>query len=154
LDQMQELQSRAEDGCVALVLADNSRGLFDLLDTNRDGRLGVRELRGAVKLLEQYDRGGQGCLTKADVPHSHQLTLKRGPAATGGLNGPRAFLALYSGGNAGEAAPRPTAGPAWFRKMDRNGDGDVSRKEFLFSEELFRKLDLDGDGLISLEEAM
>jgi hypothetical protein len=37
--------------------------------------------------------------------------------------------------------------------MDRNRDGDVSRKEWLYSEELFRKIDTDGDGLISVEEA-
>ena len=37
--------------------------------------------------------------------------------------------------------------------MDRNRDGDVSRKEFLFGEELFRLIDTDGDGLISVEEA-
>ncbi|HEV3235798.1 MAG TPA: hypothetical protein VGZ25_02350, partial [Gemmataceae bacterium] len=44
-------------------------------------------------------------------------------------------------------------GPVWFRKMDRNGDGDVSRREFLGSDEDFRRIDADGDGLISLEEA-
>jgi Ca2+-binding EF-hand superfamily protein len=38
--------------------------------------------------------------------------------------------------------------------MDRNRDGDVSRKEFIGTDEEFRKLDLDGDGLISLEEAL
>jgi Ca2+-binding EF-hand superfamily protein len=41
----------------------------------------------------------------------------------------------------------------WFRKMDRNRDGDVSRKEFLFAAEEFRRLDRDGDGLISAAEA-
>ena len=45
------------------------------------------------------------------------------------------------------------SGPLWFRKMDRNGDSDVSRSEFLDSPEEFKKLDLDGDGLISREEA-
>jgi hypothetical protein len=37
--------------------------------------------------------------------------------------------------------------------MDRNGDGDVSRREFLGTDEQFREIDTDGDGLISVEEA-
>jgi Ca2+-binding EF-hand superfamily protein len=41
----------------------------------------------------------------------------------------------------------------WFRKMDRNRDGDVSRKEWLGTAEQFREIDTDGDGLISLHEA-
>jgi hypothetical protein len=52
--------------------------------------------------------------------------------------------------------PRPperTAGPRWFRKMDRNRDGDVSRREFLGTDEEFRGFDTDGDGLISVKEA-
>jgi hypothetical protein len=38
--------------------------------------------------------------------------------------------------------------------MDLNRDGDVSRREFLGSEEVFRRIDTDGDGLISVEEAI
>ena len=37
--------------------------------------------------------------------------------------------------------------------MDSNRDGDVSRKEFLGTDEEFARIDTDGDGLISPEEA-
>jgi Ca2+-binding EF-hand superfamily protein len=152
LDHAQELQKRARAGCVTLDLSDESRGLFDLLDTDRDGRLSVREMRGAVRLLGRYDQGGKGYLSKADVPHSYRLTVRRG-AAAGGLDPSTAFLKLYGGGADRYEPERPGRGPLWFRKMDRNRDGDVSRKEFLFGEAAFRRLDTDGDGLISVEEA-
>jgi len=79
------------------------------------------------------------------------LTLRRGSRKPP-TNIQEAFIVeRYFGDD--EEETTTMRGPAWFRKMDRNRDGDVSRKEFLFGEELFRKLDADGDGLISLEEA-
>ena len=42
----------------------------------------------------------------------------------------------------------------WFRKMDRNNDGDVSRKEWLGTDADFEAIDADGDGLISVAEAI
>jgi Ca2+-binding EF-hand superfamily protein len=148
LDQARELQARATAGCVSLSLTDQSRGVFDLLDDTRDGRLSVREARQAPKLL---GRDGPGALRREDVPRSYRLLVRRG-AADGGLN-PGALVELYYGGSRAEAEPEGTAGSLWFRKMDRNRDGDVSRKEFLFSAEAFRRLDADGDGLISAAEA-
>ena len=53
-------------------------------------------------------------------------------------------------------APRGSTaqrGPLWFRKMDVNGDGDVSEREFLGSKEDFQRINTSGDGLISVEEA-
>jgi hypothetical protein len=45
------------------------------------------------------------------------------------------------------------AGPDWFQRMDANGDGDVSPREFLGSMARFRELDHDGDGFVDATEA-
>ena len=41
-------------------------------------------------------------------------------------------------------AGKPVSAPAWFLKMDRNGDGDISPREWLGTEEEFRMIDTDG----------
>ena len=37
--------------------------------------------------------------------------------------------------------------------MDKNGDGDLTPREFLGDEKLFRQIDRNGDGFIEPEEA-
>jgi Ca2+-binding EF-hand superfamily protein len=153
LDHLQELQKRAAASCMTLDLSDQSRGLFDLLDANRDSQLSVRELRQAPKLLAQLDRDGKGYITREDIPRTYRLELHRGPGRNNQDPG-RAFVdAYFTPGEQGTGTVAKGRGPVWFQKMDRNHDGDVSRKEFLFGDELFREIDTDGDGLISVEEA-
>ena len=119
---------------VLLTILDHGPRLFELLDTNHDGALSVRELRGAWKRLQDAGcvRDGKFDLTR--LPRQLCLTVSAGLPVSP-LGRPKAV------------------GPAWFRAMDRNGDGDVSRKEFTGPPEVFDKLDLDKDGLISVEEA-
>jgi Ca2+-binding EF-hand superfamily protein len=152
LDQMQDLQTRATTSCASLTVADQGRGLFDLLDTNHDGRLSVREMRQAVKLVEQLDRDGDRQISRNEIPRNYQLTVSQGPNGFGQFGG--RFVNVRTFGGPTPPAAAPTAGPLWFRKMDRNRDGDVSRREFLGTDEEFDRIDTDHDGLISVDEAV
>jgi Ca2+-binding EF-hand superfamily protein len=139
------LQSKALTSYVSLAVTENGRGLFEILDANRDGSLGLRELRTAWDRLRPYDRGGNGAIARADIPRQFQLTLGLGQAA--------AFARPITGPGMVQATAVTARGPVWFRKMDRNGDGDVSLREFIGTREEFDKIDTDHDGLISVAEA-
>jgi Ca2+-binding EF-hand superfamily protein len=136
---------------VTVSLVETGRGLFQALDANGDGQLSIRELRNAWARLSACDSDGDGLISRAEIPQQYRLALSQGGAAAV----PRPPVPVVGGGMVGPgvARPAPTRGPLWFRKMDRNGDGDVSRREWLGTEEDFKRIDTDGDGLISVEEA-
>src|SRR5262249_49491463 len=95
-----------------------------------------------------------GLLESIEIPRRYAISARRGLAGGGGLGFGGVVAVSYAGGVRGRPVPEPTTGPVWVRKMDRNRDGGVARREFLGSDELFRKIDTDGDGLISVEEAI
>ena len=127
---------------VTLTASDQTPGLFELLDENSDGRLSLRELHTAGRRLGSLIHSKDGSFERKDLPRRLELQASRG--------GPTPPKAKSGSPSAERIVSR---GPAWFRRMDRNGDGYVSRREFLGSLDDFKKLDLDGDGLISPEEA-
>jgi len=133
---------------ISLTVSDQGRNLFSLLNAAGNGRLSLREMRTAWKRVEPMAKDRKAGLARDDLPRSMRIILGQG----------NAFFQPVPVAFAGPApvAPRPTffgTAPAWFRKMDHNGDGDISPKEWLGTEEEFRKIDADGDGLISAEEA-
>jgi Ca2+-binding EF-hand superfamily protein len=136
-------------GCSTAVTINNEgRDLFAILDANGDGQLSVRELRTAWTRLAAYDHRNKGFVTRQDIPLHFDIEVAMGQANFG----PRGVVVRRV------VVPGPsrrvaTAGPLWFRKMDRNGDGDVSPREFLGTPEDFKRIDTDGDGLISAAEA-
>ena len=113
LEFLADLQIRARKACVSLVLTDESRGLFDLLDINRDGRLSIREMRGAAGLLARLDRDGKGFITAADLPaqlSSHSASS--GPGKSAGDDYGSIVARIYGGGNNEQAYREPTQRPA------------------------------------------
>jgi Ca2+-binding EF-hand superfamily protein len=142
-----DLMSHCADSFAVVLLTDGGQCLFELLDTDHDKQLSLRELRGIKKSLAAWDANKDGAISKQEVPRLYQVTLSAGPPARfGSIFGPEEGLTPT-------AAKERTAGPLWFRKMDVNGDGDVSRREWLGKEEDFGLIDTDGDGLIDLQEA-
>jgi Ca2+-binding EF-hand superfamily protein len=114
---------------------------FSWLDADHDGQLSLAELRGAWARLADAGAEKRGYLTLPDTKAMHySLTLMPGDVGSHGVRLRR-------------PEKRAGRGPAWFVAMDRNGDGFVSRAEWLGSAKDFDRLDRDGDGLISPAEA-
>ncbi len=132
IEQWLALQQQLSRGHL-LVSVYFGAGLFELLDTNHDAGLSVRELRTAWQTLET-----RGCL------HNDSLDPDQLPDVV---------LFVVSQGYADSLAKPSTSNVEWFRLMDRNNDSDVSRREFTGSPEAFQRLDRDNDGMISASEA-
>jgi Ca2+-binding EF-hand superfamily protein len=133
---------------MVLSVSDQGRAIFAIVDLNRDRHLGVREIRDAVSRVSSWDRNVDGHIRSDEVPHHYQLSIGRGQVMVGGR---AAFGPAMMGSPGTQAAA--AAGPRWFRKMDRNRDGDISRREFLGPRADFDRLDRDRDGLIDAQEA-
>jgi hypothetical protein len=129
-----QLQKLLADSLAVVTIVDAGAGLFQELDHNRDGALSVREIRDARPRLLRSRALVNEQLDEQKFRQNVQV------AASLGRPG-RISFAL------------PRRGPAWHQGMDRNGDGDISRREFLGSEASFDKLDADRDGLLDANEA-
>ena len=145
LSEYMDILRRGTHAGLTVRMHDLGKGIFTVLDADGDGRLTSREMKDAWSRLKPFDKDGRG-VAPADLPRTLRLTLELGsnPWFGGGMRETPPPL-----------APRTaTKAPVWFRKMDRNNDGDVSRKEWLGTDADFEAIDADGDGLISVAEAI
>lgn len=126
---------------------DTGHGFFMALDANGDGRIGVRERRESVRSLALLDRDGEpGVSMREPARHFHVEFVRGSYRMFGSMNDSTTETPAFQ--------QRSETGPVWFRRMDRNGDGDLVWSEFLGPRDVFHRLDADHDGLIDPIEAV
>jgi Ca2+-binding EF-hand superfamily protein len=143
-----DLMAEGNSAFVTVQVEDQGRSLFNVIDVNSDGQLSIREMRNAWERVKPLCKDGKG-LEQKELPRILRISLGQGNSFFQG-----GFVAQPFGGQMMAGRPARTGPvPAWFTKMDRNNDGDISPKEWLGTDEEFRAIDADGDGLISADEA-
>ncbi len=138
-----------------MMVEQSGRTMFSLLDSNSDRRLTRREMLQSGDRLKEYDLNADGAYSDVELGTEYVLTIGLGRSDLGRTQGGGQMVGMEML-NAGDAilpGRDGLNGPEWFRLMDRNQDGDVSRREFPGTTEQFLQLDLDRDGLMSVEEA-
>ena len=133
---------------VVLSVSADSRTLFEVLDVDYDQRLAMREFAQLPARVKPLDKNRDNILDASEMSQQYRMIFSLGK--------PRIFRQQMSTRpNGGIPAPRATPNrnaPEWFRKMDRNQDGDLSWREFLGKRTVFNQLDQNQDGLVTGEE--
>jgi Ca2+-binding EF-hand superfamily protein len=139
---------------VQVSVKQDGKTLFGILDTNSDRRLSVREMRSGAELLKPYDFNRDNKFADSELGTEFVLAISLGRPEFRRSSGQGDMM---SGGmNSGDAilpGSDSLSGPEWFRRMDRNQDGDVSAREFLGTKGQFTRIDANSDELLSAEEA-
>lgn len=125
---------------IALGAVVDGYPLFRLLDADGDQRITRPEQRQLADLLRELDHDGDGQIGPAEIPTAIRLAVTSGPHVHELLRERTRAARLRSR----ERLPVP----GWFTDMDRNRDGELSRREFLGTSTQFDQLDRDGNDLI------
>ncbi len=126
------------------VSAASGDHLFHHLDSHADGRLTSREISGAAARLAELDRDGDDHVAPGEIPQWIRCVI-----ACGAVEGQSSMSDYLPS----RAPLRGAEAPPWHTAMDRNGDSEVSRREFLGTPDQFRELDTSGDGFVDAQEA-
>ena len=125
-------------------ITSRGRNLFEILDSDRNRSLSRRELAEAVKRIELWDADGDRAVSDAEIPQLYQISFGPGQPEFRGVEIKR---------SAGETVSVLSASPVWFGRLDRNGDSELTRREFPGTIAEFQKLDQNSDGVVDTAEA-
>lgn len=120
--------------------------LFAFINQNGDDQLAARELANIRDALLTLDQDQNGLLSIHELPFTLEIELRLG-------SGEDFSTELLSDRVASAQGSSAESGPSWYRAMDLNRDGDLSRREFLGTSDQFDQLDRDQDGFVSAAEA-
>lgn len=148
-----ERDTLATQSRIEVSVRQDGRTLFKLLDQNSDRRLSPRELQTGYQALAEFDYDKDKRISESELGTSYILTIGLGQAESLRRNP----MMMQGGQMASTDAVLPgvdgLAGPEWFRRMDRNQDGDVGWREFLGERKLFDEMDADSNQLVDAIEA-
>ncbi len=145
-----ERDSFTSQSQVVLSVAADTKTLFSFLDKDYDQRLTLREFKDITSRLKTLDGNRDNMIEASEIAQKYRLSFSMGR--------PRIFQQAMmqqntpNNGRPSSQVTPSTDGPEWFRKMDRNQDGDLSWREFLGKRETFENLDADSDGLVTVAE--
>jgi Ca2+-binding EF-hand superfamily protein len=131
----------------AVTISNQGNRLFDILDAGRDGRLSSRELSAGRDKIAAWDEDGDQLVAASEIPQTWRLSIARGSPRFGGAD-------VVQASPTSTSTPRAAGGPTWFTGMDRNGDGELTRREFLGPLSDFTRLDADNNGALVAAEAL
>jgi hypothetical protein len=120
--------------------------IWNVIDTNGDGRLVEVEQRNAANRIAQLDLNQDAMVSPLEWPLTYHLVICQGNDAAEQLKTltPR----VHNIETETSAAPIPD----WFTGMDSNQDGSLNRGEFLGSTNQFNNYDKNHDGLLTPSE--
>jgi hypothetical protein len=136
-----------------------------LMPDRRTGRRTCLDVHGAGAQRSDSKSGNQSSIPRGRGPQGDIMRIYnyvrcvRGGAAQASNTGPQIEMTGSPGQASRTQLPmqgRPGQGPSgadFIRRLDRNGDGKVSRQEFDGPAQHFRQFDRNNDGFLSEDEA-